>query len=307
MKQTMSTAAAAVAGAFVCVMRLLQTRKHEISRDPGEHDAGHADFKMKRSDVCCCYQVTRCRRTCVSVWAGKGFACWVNQLVRISLQSSVFPEDSPWNIAREKEKNGTDKAILTAAHPHQNVLPKKGAAKKGPDLPPHPARRGRVSPSGGSPLGLARGTTSAFQQQTLSLSQKKDLHLSISPGLDRQRQKTSRRLPAIGLVLGNSPRDGHRGSIMHRARRTGGRCLGSGGVWVGMTTCYFHPEGISTVWDIPVIGMSLRLGARPGWCVPSRPAYRCETGRSSMSTSRRWQHLDWKFQPKSPDQVNMFL
>ncbi|KAK0741287.1 hypothetical protein B0T18DRAFT_419844 [Schizothecium vesticola] len=216
MKQTMSTTAAAVAvaGAFVCVMRLLQTRRHEISRDPGEHNAGHADFRMKRSD-CLLLLPGKVSPYLRIRMGGKGFACWVNQLVSKASHSgrAQFRRTHLGIRPEQKKKKRQMKSSLhcTAAHPHQNVLPKKGAAEKGQDLPPRPARRGRVSPRRRQSARLgARDDVRVSATDTLSFS-KKGWHLSILPGPDRRRQKTSRRLPAKGpgaLVLVNSPRDG---------------------------------------------------------------------------------------------------
>lgn len=159
-------------------------------------------------------------------------------------------------MAREKEKEWTDKS-----HPHHHpnvkcLAQKRGPPKRGKTLP-RPARRGRDhSPGSSSPFGLARGTTSVFQQQTGTLKRTMVWHLSPLPGPDRRRQKTSRRLPAIGLVLLNSPRDGRTGDpSCAGCAELAGVVWGGGGGGVGMPTYCFHLERV-----LVSMGQPLPLG-----------------------------------------------
>lgn len=151
----------------------------------------------------------------------------------------------------QRKKNRQVKSfevILAAAHHHLSIkmsCPKRGPAEKGQDPPPPPGppRTGTTRPAAArSAWREGRRPCFSNRQETESPKEKKWFwHLSTLPGPDRRRQKTSRRLPAIGPVLENSPRDGRTGD----PSCTGcAELAGVLGWWwcVGTTTCFFHPR-----------------------------------------------------------------
>lgn len=154
-----------------------------ISRDAGEHDAGHADLTMKRSDRLLLrpgkvspYLRIRMGRKGVRM-LGKSAG-----QRGISLQSSASPEDSSWNMARErlalehgqrKRKRMDGQKPSSSSPQRQMSCPKKGSAEKGQDAPPPgPARTG--------PL--------ARQQQPIRLGARDDVRVSAT---DRNSQKNN--------------------------------------------------------------------------------------------------------------------